>query len=172
MIRRAMGSKLATETAWSLGNEGLALLAMLASFLLLARHLGTENYGSYVGLYGLLAPFTAFTLSGVSLTVLEHTVREREDAETVVRSCSTVALFLGALLSVAVVGLATVLIGGIDLVTMTLLVTAELIVNSSTFALTASIQARLGFVAAVRVRIIGHVVRLVGLAAQIGRAHV
>lgn len=165
MIRRVLHGSLATETAWSLAHEAIALVTMLASFLLLARHLGTEMYGSYVGLYGLLAPFTAFTLSGVSLTVLEHTVREREDADVVVRSCTAVAVLLGGLLSAVVVGLAALVIGGIDVLTMVLLVTAELIVNSSTFALTASIQARFGFVAAARVRIAGHAVRLTALLA-------
>ncbi len=165
MITRALKGTLATETAWSLVHEGLALVTMVTSFLLLARHLGTSGYGSYVGLYGLLAPFTAFTLSGVSMTVLEHTVREREEPGDVVRSCSSVAVLLGAVLSAVVVGLASLLIGGIDLPTMTLLVSAELIVNSSTLAMTASIQARHGFVAAVRVRIVGLFVRLVGLIA-------
>ena len=163
MIPGALRSKVATETAWSLAHEGLSLITMLGSFLLLARHLGTDNYGSYVGLYGLLAPFTAFTLSGVSLTVLEHTVRGREDAGTVMRSCSSVAVVLGAALSLVVVGLGSLLIGGIPIATLGLLVTAELVVNSSTFALSASIQARLGFIAAVRVRMVGHVVRLIGL---------
>lgn len=165
MIRRAMSSKLAAETAWSLAHEGLALITMTLSFLLLARHLGTAGYGAYLGLYGLLAPFTAFTLSGISLTVLEHTVREREEPAGVVRSCSSYAVVLGAVLSAVVVGLSTLIIEGIAVATVVLLVASELVINSSTFAMTASIQARFGFIASTKVRIVGHIVRIVGLIA-------
>jgi O-antigen/teichoic acid export membrane protein len=163
VIRRMMRTKVATETAWSLAHEGLSLVSMLAAFLLLARHLGTDGYGSYVGLYGLLAPFAAFTLSGVNLTVLEHLVREREDPATVAASCTAVAVLLGAALSVVVLALDVVLLEGIDLATTALLVLAELVVNSSSYALVAVIQARQGFIPSIKVRLVGIVVRLAGL---------
>lgn len=165
MIRRALATKAATDTVWSLAHEGLSLVTMLAAFLLLARHLGTEGYGAYVGLYGLLAPFTAFTLSGVNLTVLEHLVREREDPAEVIASCTAVAVLLGGVLSVFVLAMDAVLLDGINLGTTALLVSAELVVNSSSFALIGGIQATQGFVASIKVRLVGLVVRLVGLVA-------
>lgn len=165
MIRGALRSNAAAETAWALAHEGLSLVTMLAAFLLLARHLGTAGYGAYVGLYSLLAPFTAFTLSGVNLTVLEHLVREREDPVEVIASCTGVAVILGVLLTVVVLVLDAILLDGITLATSALLVSAELIVNSSNYALIGSIQAEHGFITATKVRIAGLCVRLVGLVA-------
>lgn len=165
MIRGALRTKAATDTVWSLAHEALSLVTMLAAFLLLARHLGTEGYGTYVGLYGLLAPFTAFTLSGVNLTVLDHLVREREDPAEVIASCTAVAVLLGGVLSIVVLVMDALLLESISLGTTALLVTAELVVNSSNFALIGGIQALHGFVPSIKVRMVGLVVRLAGLVA-------
>jgi O-antigen/teichoic acid export membrane protein len=142
----------ASDTRWALLDQGLALVASTISFLLLGRVLGPAGYGAFVGLYALMGPFLAPTVSGVFFCALEHIVREGEDPVDVARSClgMTVAIALLCVPVLSAVGL--IWIEGLPAVATVLLVGAEFLLNGLVAASQAMVQALTGFPAASRLR--------------------
>ena len=90
---------LANDTVWALGIEVLTLITALVSFALLGKSLGTVGYGQYISVFSVSSIIGALAASGTSLAVLHHAVREGEDLEHVFRSCLSIALSAGVLLS-------------------------------------------------------------------------
>jgi O-antigen/teichoic acid export membrane protein len=152
------------DTVWALLDQGTALVASTLSFLLLGRTLGPTGYGAYVGLYSLMGPFLAPSLSGVALAALEHVVREREDPLEVARSCVSMTA-LHALLWIPVLSAVAVRwIDGLPALAAVLLVGTEFLLNGLFAASQALAQATTGFAAAARLRMVGALARIVLLA--------
>ncbi len=62
MLKQRFKSKLARNTLWMSGGQGLRFLIQAVFFTVIARSLGVSNYGSFVGvvaLVGILYPFGA-----------------------------------------------------------------------------------------------------------------
>lgn len=156
------------DTFWALLEQGTTLVSSTLSFLLLGRTLAAAGYGAFVGLYGLMGPFLAFTSSGVFLTTLEHTVRWRERPDAVARSSLSITL-LGGLLFAPLVGLTALRsIEGIAAATVALLVGGEFFLNGALSSIVGMVQAVAGYPAAARLRMANALSRvglLVALAA-------
>lgn len=161
-LASAVGSAppLAGDTVWALVDQGTALVASTLSFLLLGRTLGPVGYGAFVGIYALIAPFLALSLSGLFLAAVEHVAREREDPREVARSCLSLAA-LNALVWVPVLSaVALRWIGGLSPVTAVLLIGAEFFLNGLVAASVGLVQGVKGFAPAVRLRIFASLARI------------
>lgn len=97
---KAGDSYLARDTGWSLTFEFTALAVTTVAFTLLGRTLGATGYGSYAALYAIVAPLGTLAASGVTLTLLQFGIREREQLEPITRSCISMTLGIGTLLSI------------------------------------------------------------------------
>jgi O-antigen/teichoic acid export membrane protein len=151
----------ARETAWAIADQGVGVIGQTVSFFLLGTTLLPAGYGAYIGLFALIGPFLAFASSGVSLTILEHTVRDGEDRLTVVRSAMSVTAAAAMIATPVVVAVAAIFIDGISVLTLTLLTLSELLLNALLVAMVSSVMAQDGFIPAAQFRIGSSSVRIV-----------
>ena len=86
---------LATDTLWSGAHDFGQLLAAFTSFGLLIRVLEVEEYGAYLGLYGLLGAFGAVSFAGVGLAALQRLVGEGDDPDLTLRSFLSLTILIG-----------------------------------------------------------------------------
>ena len=114
---RAGDSYLARDTGWSLTFEFTALAVTTVAFTLLGRTLGATGYGSYAALYAIVAPLGTLAASGVTLTLLQFGIREREQLEPITRSCISMTLGIGLLLSIVGVLIAGHVVPELDTLT-------------------------------------------------------
>ena len=108
---------LARDTVWSLTFEFTSLAVATVAFTLLGRTLGASGYGSYAALYAIVAPLGTLAASGVTLTLLQFGIRERERLESITRSCITMTLGIGTVLSIIGVVIASHVVPELDTVT-------------------------------------------------------
>ncbi|MCP3988510.1 MAG: lipopolysaccharide biosynthesis protein [Actinomycetia bacterium] len=158
---------LAGDTLWSGAHDLTQLVTAFSSFLLLQRALSLEEYGAYIGLYGLLGAFGAISYAGVGLALLQRLVGEGDDPNETLKSFLSVALLIGVAASVigSIIG-AVVL--PLTTVEIALVVAAELLGVAVVFVSAMLVQAATSFPAATRVKLGVIVLRLVivlGLAA-------
>lgn len=144
----------AKDTGLAIVFQGLHVVVMLVSFTLLGSTLGTEGYGAFVGLIGLLAPALSFNMAGIGLTIYEHVVGEDEDPDDVARSCLTIVSGFGVLFSLIVIGLAPTLIPAMPLGTVVIFVVGEMLISATLATLIAVVMATESFAAATRWRIV------------------
>lgn len=98
---RLRGGGLATDSAWGIGLELVTMVSSILTFALLGRSLGPEGYGGYVALYSIVGPLVTLAASGVTLALLQHVVRDREPIAETARSCVSITIVIGSLLTVA-----------------------------------------------------------------------
>lgn len=148
------------DTAWALADQGTNLVSAMLVFLLLGRVLGPKGYGAYIGLYSLMGPFSALSLSGGFLAPMDHIVRAREDQVVVTRSCMTATL-LNALLWVP---LATVVslrwLDGLPALAAILFISTEFFLNGVIYTALGIVQSVISFRAAAQLRIAASVLRI------------
>ena len=77
-VDRLRASGGAGEQIWGLGLELTTLASTLLAFTLLGRSLGATGYGGYAALYAIIGPLVTLSASGVTLSLLQHVVRDRE----------------------------------------------------------------------------------------------
>lgn len=155
------GKAIVGETAWSLVEQVLTIVASTATFLVLGRSLGASAYGSYMALNALMGPLFAFGHVGVSLAILEHIIREREAPRDVARSCMAIAAWFTILSGPLVVLVSAVALKSpIAVLTIAMLVLADLILMAFVIAQSAVVQALHGFTPAAKLRIIARLVRV------------
>lgn len=100
----------ANDVVWSLGFDGLNVVANIFAVLLLIPILGDAGYGAYVGLFGIVGPLGGLAWAGVGLAALQRIVRDGRDPSEVTRS------MLGQGLALATVG--TIIATAVGLVTI------------------------------------------------------
>jgi O-antigen/teichoic acid export membrane protein len=154
MLRRVRHRRdLAIDTGWGLFQEGSAVVTAIISFSLLARTLGGEQYGAYLGLIGLLTPAQAFAgRGGLSFLILEAIARDREDPRDVIGSTTAIALIAGSAMVVPVLLLARATVPLLSSVAVLLFISSELVFGNYSFSLIAVVQAKRSFGAAARLR--------------------
>ena len=86
---------LGRDAAWSFATDASMLVATVASFLLLGSSLDTDGYGTYVGLYAIVAPIGGAAYSGTMLAVLHRSLREQDSLRSVTRSSLTLVVVTG-----------------------------------------------------------------------------
>lgn len=151
---------LANDTAWGALHDVSQLLVMTATFILLSRNLGSEDYGRYAGVYGIVGPIGGLTWSGICLAVLQRRLRERDDAATVARKFLALALGLGVGASIVGTLVGSLTIGGMPVATIVAVMIAELVANAINAVLFAMVQADQGFAPATRLRLVVLAIRV------------
>ena len=154
---------LAGDTLWSGAHDFTHLIAAFASFYLLMRSLALEEYGAYIGLYGLLGVFGAVSYAGVGLALLQRLLGEGDDPDEALRSFLSLALLIGVIASALAIGIGVISLP-LTTIEITLVVLAELIGVSAVFISATLIQASSGFPAATRVKMAVIVLRFMVLA--------
>ncbi len=158
------GGDLGAESAWSFALELTTLLGSVMSYTMLGRTLGPEGYGGYASLYALIGPFVTLAASGSTLSLLQHTLREREPLAEASRSCLSISLLLGLLLvPITAVAAAHFVSSLTGLAIVSLLIT-EFITNPVVQIAATTVQAGKGLVSAVKLRLVMVVLRALLLA--------
>jgi O-antigen/teichoic acid export membrane protein len=129
----------------------LHLATALTSFQLLQRVLVPEEYGAYIGLYGLIGAFGAISMSGVGLALLQRLLGAGDEPNSALRSFLSLSMLVGviAVVLVAVLGVATLRLSSVEI---TLIALAELLAVAIVWIAAVSVQASSGYPASARVR--------------------
>lgn len=160
---KARASGLAGETAWGFVFEAVTLVGMLFSFTILGRSLGPERYGQYISVYAIVAPAVTLAASGVTLALMQHIVRNGDDTEEAARSCVSISLVMGSLMTVVGILVAQWVVEGLSTLTVLSLMATEFVTLPIAGAAQVLIQVRDGFIAATKVRILMFVARPITL---------
>jgi O-antigen/teichoic acid export membrane protein len=153
---------LAGDTLWSGAHDFLNLVTAFTSFQLLQRALELEQYGAYIGLYGLVGAFGAISMSGVGLALLQRIMGARDDPDSSLRSFLSLSIFVG-LVSVVVVSVVGVASLRLSFTEIALIALAELLAVAIVWMGAISVQASSGYPASARVRMGIIAIRLVTL---------
>jgi O-antigen/teichoic acid export membrane protein len=165
-------STLVSNTMWSLINESFVLVAATLSVLLLIPRLGSANYGAFAGTYALIGPFAAFAHSGITLTILEHTVGDDESVSAVIGSCLTIALAVAAALAPVVVVLGALFIHTLAVSTLVMFVFSELLVQAVLLSVATTVQGAYRFSAGIILRLGAQLLRMTVLVALVATHNV
>jgi O-antigen/teichoic acid export membrane protein len=92
LIRSLNQNVLARNTFWMLGGQGVRLLLQAVYFILIARALGAQQYGAFVGAVSLVALIAPFSSWGAGFILIKEVARNR----------STFCQYWGAALGVTV----------------------------------------------------------------------
>ena len=163
LIDRLRGSGLAAESAWGLVLELATLLGMVLSFTLLGRSLGPAGYGGYASLYAIVGPLVTLAASGVTLALLQHVVRDGEPLAQTARSCLTLTLALGVLLTLVGTGIAALVVESLTAVAITTILLTEFLTSPMVHVAATTVQAATGFIGAAKIRLVLVIVRAVVL---------
>ncbi|NLA35980.1 MAG: lipopolysaccharide biosynthesis protein [Actinobacteria bacterium] len=154
VVRHFRKGQLGNDAAWGTLHDICQLFVQTASFLLLGRRLGVEDYGRYAGVYGVVGPIGGLTWSGVTLAVLQRRLRERDSVRQTARDFFGYTIALG----VCAVGIGTLIagqiIGGLAITTIAAVMVAELFCNAVNQVSISMVQAEHGFAAATRLKMI------------------
>ena len=75
-LRLHLKSTLARNTGWMLAGQGLRLLIQAAYFTVIARSLGSQNYGAFVGVVGLVGILMPFATMGSGYLLIKNVARD------------------------------------------------------------------------------------------------
>lgn len=164
-LEKLKRSGLAGESSWGLALEVSTLFGTILSFMLLGRSLGPEGYGGYASLYAIVGPLVTLAASGVTLSLLQHVMRDGEPLEQTARSCLTLGLGLGLLLTGVGFGLALWIIDTLSVPAILSILLTEFVTMPALNLAAATVQATTGFGGAARIRIFVMVARIVVLVA-------
>jgi O-antigen/teichoic acid export membrane protein len=110
-VRKLTGSKLARNTFWMLGGRGVRLVLQVVYFLLIARTLGADEYGAFVGAVALMSMAVPFSSWGTGYLLIKQVARDRVHfrrswgtALGITTLCAAALLCLVLLLSRAIFG--------------------------------------------------------------------
>ena len=162
-LQRLRHDVVARDTVWATGLEGLQLAVMLLSFTLLGKQLGPVGFGAYASMYALIGILGGFVYSGVTLAVVQHLVRDKDDLNRVITSCLGLVLLAG--LGGAVIGTAVgqYTVPGVSFRVVACFMLAELVGTASIELLAAAVYARDGVAVAARYRVVPLLTKLVTL---------
>ncbi len=101
-MRKFPQGTLAKNTLWALSGQGFRLLVQAAYFTVIARSLGSVNYGAFISvaaLVGIASPFGAF---GSGNLLIRDVARRRDSFQVSWGTAIARTLFFGSLLTVLV----------------------------------------------------------------------
>lgn len=153
LVARLREGGQASEGAWGLVFEVTSMLGTLLAFTLLGRSLGAEGYGQYASLYAIAGPFITLAGAGVTLALLQHVVRDGEPLSVTARSCLSITLALGALLTAAGTVAALQVIDSLAVVAIVTILLIEFL-TTPLVNLAASVRQTETYAGAVRIRIL------------------
>jgi O-antigen/teichoic acid export membrane protein len=159
-LRRLSQRDIAKDTVTGLVYEGSLLVSTLLSFSLLGRSLGKEGFGDYASLYAIAAPLVTLAATGVALAQAQHVIREHEDLETTTRSCFTLSLVGGLLMTLVATLLGILIIDGMPLRTMLPIFLVEFVSYPAVLIAANTVQIREGYAKSTPVRLIPIIMRI------------
>lgn len=130
------------------------MVGTVLSFTFLGRSLGPEGYGGYASLYAIVGPLVTLAASGVTLALLQHVVRDKEDLATTARSCLTLSLVLGSLLTVVGVIAAHFIVKEVAIVAIVAILATEFVTMPLVHLAATTVQSVSGFSASAPLRLI------------------
>ena len=77
--RNLLKSTLARNTGWMLLGQGLKLLIQALYFTVIARSLGAQNYGAFVGAVGLVGILFPFATLGSGFLLIKNVSRDKQE---------------------------------------------------------------------------------------------
>jgi O-antigen/teichoic acid export membrane protein len=159
------------NTLFSIANEGATIVSATLAVLIMIPRFGTEDYGTFASLFALVGPFAAFAHGGVSLTLFEHLVGERDGHARTISSCLSISLAMAAVFSPLCVGLTLVLFDGVSFSLVAMFVAYEFVLLAVILTLISAVQGVAGYGPGMVLRIILQLVRIlvVAVLALIGR---
>jgi O-antigen/teichoic acid export membrane protein len=163
---RFRGGGLAAESAWSLAYELISMAGTLLAFTFLGRSLGVAGYGGYASLYAIIGPMVTLAASGVTLSLLQHVVRDGEPLDQTARSCLSLAAVLGLALTAVGAALAFWVVDTLGAVAILSILLIEFVTSPLVNVAASTVQAGTSFAGAARIRIllvVGRMVLLTGL---------
>lgn len=153
LIGRLRGGGLATESVWGLAVELSLMTSMILTFTFLGRSLGPTGYAPYVTLYAIVSPLVTLAASGVTLALLQHAVRDREPLSATARSCLSLSLVLGVLLTAIGVLVAKFIVDNLAFIAIISILLTEFVTSPIVMVAATTVQAATGFAGAARIRI-------------------
>lgn len=180
-LRTRLTGPAATEQVWALALEVTTLGGTILAFMLLGRSLGAEGYGAYATLYAIIGPVVTLAASGVVLAQLQHSVAEGESLAGTARSCLSIVLVLGSVLTVLSCAISFAIVDGLGPVAIVSIVAIELLTTPIVLVAATTEQAGTSFAGAARIRLLlvaGRAVAVIALflagaltVANLGVAH-
>lgn len=164
-VGRLRGGGLATESVWGLAVELSMMVSMILTFTFLGRSLGPTGYAPYVTLYAIVSPLVTLAASGVTLALLQHAVRDREPLPETARSCLSLSLLLGGLLTLLGMVVASFIVDDLAFVAIISILLTEFVTTPVVMVAATTVQAATGYIGAAKIRIalVGARVVLVGV---------
>lgn len=160
LVSRLRSGGLAGDSAWGVGLELVTMVSSLLTFFLLARSLGPEGYGGYVALYSIVGPLVTLCASGVTLALLQHVVRDREPIAETARSCVSITLLTGAVLTVVGVWVAMLVVDDISNTAIVSVLVTEFVTTPLLMVGATAVQASERYRGAAQIRITLFAVRI------------
>ncbi len=165
ITQKLRGGGVAAESAWGLSIETVTMVGTVLSFTFLGRSLGPDGYGGYAALYAIVGPLVTLAASGVTLSLLQHVVRDREDLEITARSCLTLSLGLGTILTVIGFVVASFIVESVPTIAVIAILATEFVTMPVVHLCATTVQARSGFSESAPIRLIVLGARIVVLTA-------
>ncbi len=160
-VTRIREGGIAGETMWGLIFEAVSLISTLLAFSMLGRSLGTGGYGDYASLYAIIGPLGVLAASGVTLSLMEHVLRDREDLEQTVRSCLTITLVIGTGLTAIGVLIASWVVPTLALTTIGAVILLEFVSQPIGQIAATTVQVTSGYTPSMQLRMIPIAVRVI-----------
>ncbi len=151
----------ANDVVWSLGFDGLTVVANIVAFLLLIPIFGDEGYGAYIGLFGIIGPLGGLAWAGVGLAALQRIVRDEKDPAAVTRAMLGQGLALASAGSILAVLVALATVRTLSLLEIGSIVFAELMALTVVMISSFVLQGVKGVPAASRLRITVVLIRII-----------
>jgi len=159
-LKSLRGAGLAGESFWGLVIETVTLVGTFLSFAFLGRSLGPGGYGAYASLYAIVGPLVTLAASGVTLALLQHVVREREDLAETARSCLSLSLAFGVALTVIGMVAALLIVEKVAVIAMAAILVTEFVTMPVVHVAATAVQAVDTFGASARIRLVVLVARI------------
>lgn len=122
MLRAQIKSRLARNTLWMSMGQGLRLLVQAVFFTLIARALGADNYGSFVGVAALVGILYPFGTLGSGHLLVKSVARDKERFSVAWGDALVTTAIFGTVLVLAVILLSHSLLPGTISVRLVVLV--------------------------------------------------
>ena len=154
---------LVADSMWGLVQEGSGLLSATLSFALLGRALGVERYGGFQSVFATIGPFVTLASAGVMLALIDHAVRRQEPLGEVARSCLSLTLILGGILSVLGITASLLIVDtrAVSPLAVAFITVGEFIVTPITLLAASTMQAGYSFASSVKIRLASSIARVV-----------
>lgn len=110
LFSKVRRSAIAQGTSWIMLAQGIGVVLQAVYFIVIARTIGVEGYGAFVGTTSLSVIFSSFASLGSGELLIQHVSRERQQFCTYWGRAICTTLISGSLLSIIVLALSLVVL--------------------------------------------------------------